>query len=118
MVMRYKGWNEVPAELQEMRELKAAREARGLFSNPNHSEELLSGRQPVEPPLKEWYAEVKRNIECSDCGYNANPAALEFHHLNPSHKIKSVSQMVNDYYTIAAVQQEMDKCIVLCANCH
>ena len=63
--------------------------------------------------------EYKGN-KCSSCGYNKCVAALEFHHLDPSQK-----EFVPSHYDGTSwdknkdrVIKELDKCIVLCANCH
>jgi hypothetical protein len=53
---------------------------------------------------------------CSICGYNKNTAALQFHHLNPKEKDFEISSnMCRKWKTI---EQEIAKCIVVCANCH
>ena len=55
--------------------------------------------------------------KCESCGYNRNIAALEFHHLNPLEKDFNIS---NKGYTKSweNVKKEIDKCILVCANCH
>jgi len=58
----------------------------------------------------------KSSLKCTQCGFN-HPAALDFHHTNPSEKENLVSKLVsNGCY--AAAMEEVQKCIVLCANCH
>ena len=54
---------------------------------------------------------------CQTCGYNRCIDALEFHHSNSSGKDFSISAKG---YTRswAKVKEELDKCILLCANCH
>jgi len=54
---------------------------------------------------------------CERCGYNRCIEALEFHHANSSGKDFSIS---DKGYTrsCAKVKEELDKCILLCANCH
>ena len=54
---------------------------------------------------------------CKVCGYNRCIEALEFHHNNGSKKDFSISEKG---YTRswAKVKEELDKCILLCANCH
>ena len=46
--------------------------------------------------------------------------ALHFHHLNPNEKEFTLSQInLNDnIFSLEKVLQEVDKCILLCANCH
>ena len=54
--------------------------------------------------------------KCSKCGYDRCLAALEFHHIDPSTKDK-------DYFNSRggltnSFKSELDKCVLLCANCH
>lgn len=67
--------------------------------------------------LKFMSIEYKGN-KCQDCQtcfpqYNV----YEFHHLNPNEKDFSLS---SDGHTRSweKVKQELDKCVMLCANCH
>jgi hypothetical protein len=55
--------------------------------------------------------------KCEYCGYNKCIAALEFHHKEPSKKDFGIS---HKGYTRSweAVRVELDKCLMLCANCH
>lgn len=41
---------------------------------------------------------------------------LEFHHLNPNEKEYNVSELLT--YSWTKVKLEIEKCVVLCANCH
>jgi len=54
---------------------------------------------------------------CQACGYNRCLEALEFHHRNPEKKDFGISEKG---YTRSweRVKQELDKCVLLCANCH
>lgn len=54
---------------------------------------------------------------CSECGYNKSLNALQFHHLDPSKKELSIARQS---YTRSweFVKKELDKCVLLCANCH
>lgn len=54
---------------------------------------------------------------CSKCGYDKCRSALEFHHLDPSQKDFGVGEKG---YTKAweTIKMELDKCILVCANCH
>lgn len=62
-----------------------------------------------------WFRSIKKSSYCLDCG-NSDPWVLDFHHL--SKKSKDISTMVCQGYSIKAIEAEMSKCIVLCANCH
>ncbi len=51
------------------------------------------------------------------CGYSKCPDAMEFHHLDPSEKDFSISKTgVTRGWD--KVKCELDKCILLCSNCH
>lgn len=54
---------------------------------------------------------------CSICGYDRCLSALEFHHVEPEHKDFHLSQRRGWKFT-EEVQKELDKCILVCANCH
>lgn len=55
--------------------------------------------------------------KCIVCNYNKYSGALEFHHLDPSKKDFSISHL-RSYRFSDLVKQELDKCVLLCANCH
>ena len=54
--------------------------------------------------------------KCQLCGYNHSVFALEFHHINP--KEKSFSFNKADNMNWLKIEEELKKCILLCANCH
>ena len=55
--------------------------------------------------------------KCKKCGYNKCPAALDFHHRDPSTKSFGISSkgMTRSFEKI---KEELDKCDLICANCH
>ena len=52
--------------------------------------------------------------KCEHCGYNKCRSALEFHHKDPTQKDPQGLRAIKKERLIA----EVDKCILLCANCH
>ncbi len=84
--------------------------------------------------LANWYKARKRYVsnwrrntkikaieymggKCKLCGYNRYVGALEFHHLDPNKKDFSISSS-GDCRSWKSIQAELDKCIILCSNCH
>jgi hypothetical protein len=53
---------------------------------------------------------------CAECG-QSDPTVLEFDHVR-GRKRAEVTKLVRDGYSLKIIQQEIDKCVVLCANCH
>lgn len=78
-----------------------------------------------EPPKKEleksYYKRTKEKLieykggKCQVCGYNKCASALEFHHLDPSQKDFTISGGTKSFENL---KPEVDKCILVCANCH
>jgi len=53
--------------------------------------------------------------KCVRCGYDKYVGALQFHHINPAEKdIKKFAK----FNSFTILKEELDKCILLCANCH
>ena len=58
---------------------------------------------------------------CWNCGYTKGErctSVLEFHHIIPEDKIFGLSKREYSNYNWKLVWVEMQKCCVLCANCH
>ena len=66
--------------------------------------------------FKEHCIEYKGG-ECENCGYNKYYGALEFHHKDPDKKEFSIAQVKLRKFD-QRVKDELDKCKLLCANCH
>jgi hypothetical protein len=54
--------------------------------------------------------------KCEHCGYEKCQDALEFHHIEPSHKDPSFKSI--RYWGFEKAKPELDKCLLLCSNCH
>lgn len=54
---------------------------------------------------------------CQLCGYNRTVEALEFHHIKPEDKAFGIAEKGLSR-PWAEIQAELDKCILVCANCH
>ena len=73
---------------------------------------------------KERYSENKKFIEeyklklgCLFCGFNKHPSALDFDHIDRESKDFNISEKYAAY-TLSRIVDEINKCQVLCANCH
>ena len=55
--------------------------------------------------------------QCQVCGYNKYPGALDLHHLDRTQKEFEIGHRG---YTRSweKIQAELDKCVLVCANCH
>lgn len=53
---------------------------------------------------------------CIDCGWQGNQAAFQFHHTGHDKKDFTIGNVANKKWEI--IKKELDKCVLLCANCH
>lgn len=68
--------------------------------------------------MQSWWRTFRQSLKCSRCS-ESRSECLDFHHINPVEKVKTISAMaLSGHYSIDKIIKEMGKCIVLCANCH
>ena len=67
--------------------------------------------------LGAWLVSLKAEKCCSVCS-ESHPACLDFHHRDRSHKILEISRMVVQGWSEEKILREIEKCDVICANCH
>lgn len=65
--------------------------------------------------IKKWLKNYTEGLQCSKCPESENHC-LDFHHVR--NKKFSINYMINNSYSTSRIEEEMEKCIVLCGNCH
>ncbi len=92
----------------------------------------IKSRTPGVPRNKYWIEQRKKNrilrkqaIEslggkCNHCGLVETEclAVYDFHHKDPSTKEASISTLFRHSKPWEEIQPEIEKCILLCSNCH
>jgi hypothetical protein len=63
------------------------------------------------------FQSFKATLSCTQCGQN-HPATLDFHHVVSHPDNQKINVLTKGGAYTKAIQEIMDKCIVLCANCH
>jgi NADH:ubiquinone oxidoreductase subunit D len=66
---------------------------------------------------KTWFVNFKKQLSCVTCGYD-HPAAMDFHQVEQKKSNRKVHKLVSDGHTKKRILEEIDKCVVLCSNCH
>ena len=66
---------------------------------------------------KQFAWDYLKEHPCIDCG-ESDPIVLEFDHINPLEKTVTISRLISGHPSWQKVLNEINKCRVLCANCH
>ena len=67
--------------------------------------------------LRDWLDEYKAKLACELCGEN-DPVCLDFHHKDATAKDFTVGAIKGFGWGKERVLNEIQKCMVVCANCH
>ena len=74
-----------------------------------------SKRRRREHALK--YEEYKKSLSCKICG-ESESVCLDFHHLDGNEKDYTIGSRKYSSGNFQSTIKEIEKCVVLCANCH
>ena len=66
--------------------------------------------------LKRKLLEIKGTLACP-CG-ESHIACLDFHHRDPNKKEFNIHQGCRWGYSLGRIRKELEKCDVICSNCH
>ncbi len=66
---------------------------------------------------RKWLIEYKKTLSCVRCGEN-HPATFNFHHKITSEKSFEIGNAICLGVSLKRLMAEIEKCEVLCANCH
>lgn len=67
--------------------------------------------------IVEWFNNYKKSLKCYICGED-DSCCLDFHHRDVKEKEQNISNAVHRNWSINRLLKEIEKCIVLCRNCH
>ena len=99
---------------------------RGRRIKPSHlrKRETINGVSPDGVTLvdkKRFVRESKEGKCCQSCGCLSHPSAMDWHHKNPETKsftLTTIRRFKTNEITLQDIKDEIQKCILLCANCH
>lgn len=84
-------------------------------AHERHLHQVKERKHAVRDQARDFVYQYLSTHPCESCG-EADPRVLEFHHKYD--KEYPISVMCNGGYPIHKIQEEINKCTVLCANCH
>ena len=80
-----------------------------------HLQKVRERTKAARETAREFVYQYLLAHPCEQCG-EADPRVLEFHHIGD--KDSDITRLVSGGWSIKRIQKEIDKCQVLCANCH
>lgn len=66
---------------------------------------------------KSMITKLKSQVKCAKCGEDRG-YCLDYHHIDPVTKKFTIAQYLSNSTSMKDLDEEIKKCIVLCANCH
>ena len=67
--------------------------------------------------VRDQHQEYKKKLKCCRCG-NDDFRVLDFDHKDRSKKSFCIGYAISKGYGMKKIKEEIEKCQVLCANCH
>lgn len=65
--------------------------------------------------IRDYILDIKKNSKCAICG-DSRWYVLDFHHIKG--KDFTISEKVREGCSLDTIKKEIEKCILVCANCH
>jgi hypothetical protein len=102
---------------EEKKAAKAASQKRWYEKNKQrHVANVMLRKAAIVKEVTAAVRKIKEETPCTDCGNNFPYYVMDFDHL--SDKEYELSLMITQGYGMEKVQREIDKCELVCSNCH
>lgn len=85
-----------------------------MKNKDTRKQQILERQRSIRDVIQAY----KLSKGCQRCGYNRSARALQFHHRDKSTKDHTVAIMTRKGMNISVIMAEIEKCDVICANCH
>lgn len=83
-----------------------------------NKEKVSNYRRSRKEEIKKWFNEEAKNKPCADCGNQFPACCMDFDHLEQGTKTKTLANLVGDGYSKERILKEIEKCDLVCSNCH
>lgn len=100
-------------------ELKCSQSLIAYYLNPVTKKKAIDRQRENRFSFKEELRKLHGD-KCIACGYSKCPAALHFHHVDPSQKKFEITSAIHGKIKTdwEEIIEEANKCVLLCSNCH
>lgn len=81
-----------------------------------NSKSLLEKKRARRIEQRE-FIDAAKSKPCADCGVQYDPWIMDFDHVRGEKRV-NLADMAKRSYSWASIREEIEKCDVVCANCH
>lgn len=113
---RTKKWKDENIELIKEYNRKNQKDRYDILKlDPNCKENWKLQKKKLRKNRRDFIDNYKKDKCCSKCN-EKRYYLLDFHHLNPKEKDFNLGDATK--YSIKKLENELEKCVFLCSNCH
>lgn len=91
--------------------------AKGKKFYDGHKAQIYEKEKRLKKAKRQWWVEFKQDLYCKECG-ESRWQCITFHHRDPKSKSFALGDAINRNLRKESILEEIEKCDVLCANCH
>lgn len=90
------------------------------YYNNNRDRQLLLAikRRHKYYKLKRKLIDELKDVPCKDCRKKYPSYVMDFDHIDGNLKLGNVASMITRNLSLENIKNEIEKCDILCANCH
>lgn len=104
---------------EKCRECMKSRGKNYYHQNREKQLELVKIRKERYIEERKKFLEEVKNKPCLDCGKKYPAWVMDFDHRNGKTKVASISKLAfKQFATFERLQEEIEKCDLVCSNCH
>lgn len=113
-ILKLRSEGKTYTEIKEI--LKCSKGTISFYCGEGQKEKYRINNLRAKSRKREWIDSIKATLKCINCG-EARWWVLDFHHRDPKTKDKGVAALIQTG-SRERVLNEIEKCDVLCSNCH
>lgn len=98
-------------------ELGCAKSTVAYYCGPTQQNKQIVRQRDRRTKFRKYMQEVKENRSCMDCGIHYPYYVMDFDHRPDETKLFDISN-INEIPSMDALINEIEKCDVVCSNCH
>lgn len=100
------------------KQILRAKRRRSYLQNKEHIQSQKRRHDKQRLADRRAQTDALKDRPCMDCGQCYPPFVMAFDHRDPAEKLFGISTAVSRYVSMELILIEIEKCDVVCANCH